>query len=87
MRSAASRCGTARRRPPRSPGGDDTFALAVLVAAEDARLGDFDQALRALDAAAALRSGVLPDELTAKRAAWALQAGGERSASPSGATV
>ena len=59
----------------------------MLVAEEDARLGDFDQALHALDAAAGLRGGVLPAELAAKRAEWALEAGGERSAAPSGATA
>ena len=51
----------------------------MLIAEEDARLGDFDQALHALDAAAALRGGVLPAELAAKRAEWALR-GGRRAA-------
>jgi sulfide:quinone oxidoreductase len=66
-------------------GDEDAFALAVLVAEEDARLGDFVQAVHALDAAAALRGGILPEELAAKQKAWAAEAGGARRASPSGA--
>jgi sulfide:quinone oxidoreductase len=38
-------------------GSEDAFALALLVAEEDARLGDFGQAVHALDAAAFLRGG------------------------------
>ena len=57
---------------------DAAFALAVLVAEEDARLGDFAQAVHALDAAAALRGGQLPEDLDDLRAAWTRQAGAGR---------
>ena len=53
-----------------APDADDALALTLLLAEEDARSGDFAQALHALDAAAALAGGVLPDDLVAKRSAW-----------------
>ena len=51
------------------------------IAEEDARLGDHEQALRALDAAAALHGGVLPSDLAERRADWAVRAGVEPGAS------
>jgi sulfide:quinone oxidoreductase len=56
--------------PDTAPGHDDAFQLALLLAEEDARTGDYRQALHALDAATALAGGVLPDELTERRARW-----------------
>jgi sulfide:quinone oxidoreductase len=72
-----------RDRTARGPGtgpadADAAFAMAVLVAEEDARLGDFTQAVHALDAAAALRGGVLPGELRVTRADWAHRAAARR---------
>jgi sulfide:quinone oxidoreductase len=49
---------------------DDAYALAFLLAEEDAALGDYAQALRALDAAASLTGGVLPAEWSQRRATW-----------------
>lgn len=49
---------------------DDAYELAFLLAEEDAAMGDYAQALRALDAAAALSGGVLPEEWARRRAAW-----------------
>jgi sulfide:quinone oxidoreductase len=49
---------------------DDAFELALLIADEDAAVGDLSQALHALDAAAALTGGVLPPEAAMKRDAW-----------------
>ena len=60
-----------RERP--APGGadaTDALELALLLADEDARAGDYAQALHALDAAAALAGGVLPAAAAAKREAW-----------------
>jgi sulfide:quinone oxidoreductase len=54
--------------------GEDAFALAVLVADEDARRGDFAQALHALDAAAALHGGALPADVEQRRIHWAQRA-------------
>jgi hypothetical protein len=48
----------------------DALALALLIADEDARAGDLAQALNALDAAAAVGGGVLPEEAARKREAW-----------------
>jgi sulfide:quinone oxidoreductase len=47
----------------------DALELALLLADSDARWGDFDSALNALDAAEALQ-GALPPEYEAKRRAW-----------------
>ena len=49
---------------------DEAYQLAILLAEQDAEVGDFRQALHALDAAAALAGGVLPDELVESRARW-----------------
>ena len=46
---------------------DDARELALLLADEDAAMGDYAQALRALDAAAALTGGVLPAEWAQRR--------------------
>jgi sulfide:quinone oxidoreductase len=52
-------------------GHGDALALALATAEQDARLGDYRQAVHALDAAAALSGGVLPDRYAARRDAWA----------------
>ena len=57
---------------------DEAYRLALLLAGEDAKVGDYRQALHALDAAAALADGVLPDEWTESRARW------QRELSPQG---
>lgn len=49
---------------------DEAFRLALLLAEEDAKVGDYRQALHALDAAAALAGGVLPEEWTESRSRW-----------------
>jgi hypothetical protein len=59
------------RRAPRAGDQEDALALALSLAEEDARVGDYRQAVHALDAAAALSGGVLPTEYAARRAAWA----------------
>jgi sulfide:quinone oxidoreductase len=63
-----------RDRTPASaspaPDRDEAFQLALLLAEEDARVGDYRQALHALDAAAALAGGVLPEEWTESRERW-----------------
>jgi sulfide:quinone oxidoreductase len=51
-------------------GDEDALALALLLADEDARCGDYRQALHALDAARALTGGVLPDDYAAKQRDW-----------------
>ena len=48
----------------------DALTLALLIADEDARAGDLAQALTALDAAAAVGGGALPEEAARKREAW-----------------
>jgi sulfide:quinone oxidoreductase len=53
-----------------APDRDEAYALALLLAEEDAKAGDYRQALHALDAAAALAGGVLPDEVVANRERW-----------------
>lgn len=53
-----------------APDHDDAFELALLLAQEDAKLGDYRQALHALDAAAALSGGVLPDAWAESRSVW-----------------
>jgi sulfide:quinone oxidoreductase len=49
---------------------DEAYALALLLAEQDAEVGDYRQALHALDAAAALGGGVLPAEWVESRARW-----------------
>jgi sulfide:quinone oxidoreductase len=49
---------------------DDAYHLAMLLAEQDAEVGDYRQALHALDAAAALAGGVLPEEWVESRARW-----------------
>ena len=49
---------------------DEAYRLAILLAEQDAEIGDYRQALHALDAAAALAGGVLPDEWVENRARW-----------------
>ena len=53
-----------------APDHTEAFQLALLLAEEDARSGDYRQALHALDAATALAGGVLPDEWTESRSRW-----------------
>jgi hypothetical protein len=56
-----------------SPEREDALELALLMAEQDARAGDFSQALHALDAALALGGGALPAEYAARRAEWQRQ--------------
>ena len=49
---------------------DEAYELALLLAEQDAQFGDYRSALHALDAAAALAGGVLPDEWVASRERW-----------------
>jgi sulfide:quinone oxidoreductase len=49
---------------------DEALELALLLAEEDAAVGDYAQALRSLDAAALLTGGILPAEWTARREQW-----------------
>jgi sulfide:quinone oxidoreductase len=53
-----------------TPDRDEAFQLALLLAEEDAKVGDFHQALHALDAAAALAGGVLPEQWAERRSRW-----------------
>jgi sulfide:quinone oxidoreductase len=53
---------------------DDALALTLLMADEDARCGDYRQALHALDAARALAGGVLPQAYAAKERDWSSRA-------------
>jgi sulfide:quinone oxidoreductase len=53
-----------------APDRDAAFQLALLLAEEDARSGDYRAALHALDAAAALAGGVLPEEWAESRSRW-----------------
>ena len=57
---------------------DEAYRLAILLAEQDAEVGDYRQALHALDAAAALAGGVLPAEWVESRARW------ERELAPQG---
>jgi sulfide:quinone oxidoreductase len=63
-----------RDRTPAAPetalDRDEAFQLALLLAEEDAKAGDLHQALHALDAAAALAGGVLPEEWAESRSRW-----------------
>jgi sulfide:quinone oxidoreductase len=56
-------------RPPRAD-TEDALELALLLAEQDAAVGDFKQAVHALDAATALTGGVLPEPWAQRREAW-----------------
>jgi sulfide:quinone oxidoreductase len=56
-------------RPPRDDTAD-ALELALLLAEQDAEVGDFKQAVHALDVAAALTGGVLPAGWALRREAW-----------------
>jgi sulfide:quinone oxidoreductase len=49
---------------------DDACELALLLAEEEASMGDYAQALHALDAAMMLTAGALPAEWAERREAW-----------------
>ena len=49
---------------------DDARELALLLADEEAAMGDYAQAVHALDAAAALTGGVLPAQWAQRRDRW-----------------
>lgn len=51
-------------------GRDDAVAEALLLAGQEAEVGDFEDAVLALDAAAALYGGTLPSDLLARREEW-----------------
>jgi sulfide:quinone oxidoreductase len=53
---------------------DDARELALLLADEDAAMGDYVQALHALDAAAVLTGGIPPAEWAQRREAWLVAA-------------
>jgi sulfide:quinone oxidoreductase len=55
---------------PADGNGDDALQLALLLAEGDAALGDYAQALHALDAASALGGGVLPAGWQRRRSKW-----------------
>jgi sulfide:quinone oxidoreductase len=60
--------------PPGDPAEHDAaLDLALFLADEDAAVGDFAQALHALDAAAALSGGVLPAAYAERRERWLSQ--------------
>ncbi len=61
-------------RPANGGGEDEALALALALADEDARCGDYRQALHALDAARGLTGGVLPEEYAAKQRDWLARA-------------
>ena len=56
-------------RPPRDD-ADDALQLALPLAEQDAAVGDYAQAVHALDAAAALTGGVLPSDWAERRESW-----------------
>jgi sulfide:quinone oxidoreductase len=59
------------RVPPAGPEDrDEALELTLLLADEDAQLGDYAQAIQALDAAVALAGGELPAEYAEKRDRW-----------------
>jgi sulfide:quinone oxidoreductase len=64
---------------PAEEGREDARELAFALAEEDAAVGDYAQAVRAVDAAAALTGGVLPEEWARRRAAWAAGHGAHES--------
>jgi hypothetical protein len=49
---------------------DDARELALLLAEEEAAMGDYGRALQALDAAEMLTDGVVPPEWAQRRAQW-----------------
>lgn len=51
-------------------GSDDAIAEALLLADQEAEVGDFEDAVLALDAVAALVGGRLPTDLLARREQW-----------------
>jgi sulfide:quinone oxidoreductase len=51
-------------------GREDALTLTLLIADQDAAIGDFAEALHALDAAAALAGGILPGEYVGRREKW-----------------
>jgi sulfide:quinone oxidoreductase len=61
-----------RDLPEPPPGGEhgDALELALLLAQQDAAVGDYRQAVQALDAAAALTGRTLPGEWAERREAW-----------------
>jgi len=58
-------------QPAPHTASEDALALVLALAEQDARLGDYRQAVHALDAAAVLSGGVLPAQYAARRDAWA----------------
>jgi sulfide:quinone oxidoreductase len=58
--------------PERPPSDDlgDALELALLLAEQDAAVGDYAQAVHALDAAAALTGGMMPAAWAQRREAW-----------------
>jgi hypothetical protein len=50
---------------------DAAYGLLTMLAEEDAAAGDYASAVEALDSAAALRGGDLPEDLVRRRAQWA----------------
>jgi sulfide:quinone oxidoreductase len=59
---------------PAGEADEDALGLALVLADEDARCGDYRQALHALGAARALTGGVLPEAYAAKEREWTLLA-------------
>lgn len=55
---------------PLEDGHNDARELALALAEQDAAIGDYAQALRGLEAAAALTGGVLPEPWAQRRADW-----------------
>jgi hypothetical protein len=60
----------ATANPDPAPDSEDALELVLMLAEEDARAGDYAQALHALDAAAALRGGTLPARAAEQRTRW-----------------
>jgi sulfide:quinone oxidoreductase len=56
---------------------DEALQLALALADEDARCGDYPEALHALDTARALAGGVLPDAYADKERSWRSHRSGE----------
>ena len=66
----ARRCSRRQLQDYRPSPTADARDLALLLADEEAAMGDYAQALRALDAAASLAGGELPPEWTERRETW-----------------
>jgi sulfide:quinone oxidoreductase len=66
-RELADRAPTAPAAPPEH---DEALTLALLLADEDASHGDLSLAVEALDAAAALTGGLLPERYAERRREW-----------------